>query len=97
MEKIKELYGEEQGGDRDFVELLLMVCEHGIEAIDMACDLALTQKTTRLPMIINLINQLVEPMSDPLPEPDKYPQLQTPPQADCGRYEQLCNRREVGS
>ena len=97
MQKIKDLYGEEEGGDRDFVELLLMVCEHGIEAIDMACDLALTQKTTRLPMIINLINQLVETMSDPLPEPEKYPQLQTPPQADCGRYEQLCNRQEASS
>ena len=44
MEKIKEnLYGQVKGGDRDFVELLMMVQEHGIEAVDMACELALEQ------------------------------------------------------
>ncbi len=97
MDKIKVLYMNVTGGDRDFVELLMMVQEYGIEAVEMACDLALEQKTTRLPMIINLINQLVERMSDPLPNADLYPQLQTPPLADCKRYEQLCNRLEVGS
>jgi hypothetical protein len=93
MEKIKDIYMDLKGGDRDFVELLLMVQEHGIEAIDMACELALEQKTTRLPMVINFINQLIEPMTDPLPNVDCYPHLQNPPLANCKRYDRLANKR----
>jgi hypothetical protein len=97
MGKIKALYMDVTGGDGDFVELLMIVQEHGIEAVEMACDLAFEQKTTRLPMIVNLINQLMESMSDPMPDADCYPQLQTPPQADCRRYEQLCCGRGARS
>lgn len=75
MNKIKDIYMEVTGGDHDFVKLLLMVPEHGLEAVDMACDLALEQKTTRLPIIENLINQLADTMADPLPDADKYPKL----------------------
>ena len=84
-----------KGGDRDFVELLMMVQEHGLETVEIACDLAVEQKTMRLSAIINLINQLVEPMIDPLPQAHCYPQLQVMPQADCKRYELLYATREV--
>ncbi len=57
--------------------------------MEIACDLAVEQKTTRLPAITNLINQLVEPVIDPLPRTHCYPQLQVMPQADCKRYELL--------
>jgi len=57
----------------------------------MACDLAVEQNTLRLPAIINLVNQLIEPIIEPLPQTHTYPQLQVTPQADCKRYEQLCN------
>ena len=78
-----------KGGDRDFVDLLILVQEHGIEVVEMACELAVEQKTTRLCAIINLINQLVEPMIEPLPRTHCYPQLQVMPEADCKRYELL--------
>lgn len=96
MGKIKVIYMGVTGGDSDFVKLLLMVSEHGLEAVEMACDLALEEKTTRLPIIENLINQLVEPMTDPLPDANNYPKLQTPPLADCKRYDQLA-RQEASS
>lgn len=91
INKIKARYMDTKGGDRDFVELLMLVQEHGIEAVEMACDLAVEQNTLRLPAIINLVNQLVEPVIEPLPQTHAYPQLQVTPQADCKRYEQLCN------
>jgi len=97
MNMIKAHYMNIKGGDRDFVELLMMVQEHGIEAVEMACELALRQKTTRLSAIINLINQLVEPMIDPLPRTHGYPQLQVTPQADCKRYELLYATQQVMS
>ena len=44
MSKIKDLYMDVKGGDRDFVELLMQVQQHGMEAVEMACDLAADQR-----------------------------------------------------
>jgi len=89
MNQIRARYMDSKGGDRDFVDLLMLVQEHGIETVEMACQMAVEQKTYRLPAIINLINQLVEPVIDPLPQTHCYPQLQVMPKADCKRYEML--------
>ena len=86
-----------KGGDRDFVELLMLVQEHGIDVVGMACGMAVEQNTLRLPAIINLINQLVEPVTEPLPEAHFYPSLQVAPEADCKRYEVfVCGARKYG-
>ncbi|WP_204844752.1 Mu transposase domain-containing protein [Paremcibacter congregatus] len=95
MNKIKDLYMDSKGGDRDFVELLMQAQQHGMETVAMACDLAVEQKTMRLPAIINLINQLVEPVIEPLPDTHCYPQLRVIPQADCKRYELLYATQEA--
>ena len=95
MNKIKDLYMDSKGGDRDFVELLMQAQQHGMETVERACDLAVVQKTIRLSAIINLINQLVEPVIEPLPDTHCYPQLQVIPQADCKRYELLYTAQEV--
>jgi hypothetical protein len=95
MNKIKNLYMDSKGGDRDFVDLLMQAQQHGMETVERACDLAVDQKTMRLPAIINLINQLVEPVIEPLPHTHCYPQLQVMPQADCKRYELLYTAQEV--
>jgi len=89
MNRIRSGYMKVKGGDRDFVELLMLVQEHGIEAVGMACDMAVEQNTLRLVAIINLINQLVEPIIEPLPDAHFYPSLQVAPKADCKRYEVL--------
>ena len=54
-----------------------------------ACDMAVEQNTLRLAAIINLINQLVEPVIELLPEAHFHPSLQVAPKADCKRYEVL--------
>ncbi len=56
---------------------------------------AVAQNTLRLPAIVNLINQLVEPVIAPLSETYAYPQLTLRPEADCKRYETLCSAVEV--
>ena len=94
MLKVKDHYLSTKGGDRDFVDLLMLVQDHNIEIVEMACELAVEQKTLRLAAIINLINQLVEPSIEQLPQSVCYPQLQIVPLADCKRYEQL-TRQEV--
>lgn len=86
-----------KGGDRDFVDLLLLAQDHGIEVVETACELAVDQNTLRLPAIINLINQLLEPVFTPLSEAYSYPQLTLRPEADCKRYESLCSAEEVAA
>ena len=71
----------EKGGDREFVDLLLLPLEHGIDVVEMACDLAAEQRTLRLPAIINLVNQLLEPTIAPLAETHVYPKLTLLPEA----------------
>jgi hypothetical protein len=95
MLQIKALYMDTKGGDRDFVELLVLAQEHSIGVIERACELAVDQKTVRLPAIINLINQLIEPAIDPLPHTQCYPKLTNKPVANCKRYEALYQMREA--
>jgi hypothetical protein len=95
MCRIRDHYMKGKGGDRDFVDLLLLAQDHGIEAVEMACELAVEQNTLRLPAIINLINQLVEPVIACPDQGYNYPQLTLRPEADCKRYEMLCLRQEV--
>jgi hypothetical protein len=94
MHQIKDHYMRSKGGDREFVDLLLLAQDHGLEVVGMACELAVEQNTLRLPAIINLINQLVEPVITPLSEACAWPQLTLPPEADCKRYEMLCGPTE---
>jgi len=95
MLRIKNHYMKGKGGDREFVDLLLLAQEHGIETVATACELAVEQNTLRLPTIINLINQLVEPIIVPLAQSYDYPRLMMRPEANCKRYETLYTRHEV--
>lgn len=97
MHRIREHYMASKGGDREFVDLLLLAQDHGIEVVEMACDLAVEQNTLRLPAIVNLINQLVEPVITPLGDVYAYPQLTLRPEADCKRYEILCSGAEAAA
>ncbi|KPQ06841.1 MAG: putative Transposase [Rhodobacteraceae bacterium HLUCCA12] len=90
MQQIKKHYMRDKGGDRDFVDLLLLALTHGMDVVETACDRAVEQNTLRLPAIINLINQVLEPVIPPLADTHGYPQLTLRPEADCKRYEALC-------
>jgi len=89
MHRIREHYMAGKGGDREFVDLLLLARDHGIELLERACELAVEQDTLRLPAIINLIHRLEEPVMAPLTDVHAYPQLTLRPEADCRRYEAL--------
>jgi hypothetical protein len=97
MHGIREHYMAGTGGDREFVDLLLLAQDHGIDVVETACELAVDQNTLRLHAIINLINQLVEPVITPLSDVYAYPQLTLRPEADCKRYEMLCSAEEAAA
>ncbi len=89
IELIKHCYLKRNNGDKDFVQLLLLIQTHNIELVTAACEQAIEEKTTHLVAIINLINRLVEPCVDPIDIPPNYPQLTVLPEANCQRYERL--------
>ena len=95
MHQIREHYMKGKGGDREFVDLLMLAQDHGNDVVGTACDLAVAQDTLRLPAIINLINQLIEPIIVPLTQSGDYPRLKVRPEANCKRYETLYTRQEV--
>jgi len=76
-------------GDRDFVELLLLIQTEGLDTVAMACEMAIEDKTTHLSAIINQIHRLTDVEIKPLKNNSCYPQLKNPPQANCERYNQL--------
>jgi transposase len=86
---LKKSYLQRMGGDRDFVELLLLMQTHGMDIVTTACELALEEKTTHLAAIVNLINRLIEPTIESLGDTLRYPKLHVLPEANCQRYEQL--------
>lgn len=84
-------YKKQQGGDRDFIELLNLYHKHGHEAVDMACKLAIEYKSLQLSAIISLLHSLTETdvISEMSAKEESYPSLALPPQANCHRYDQL--------
>ena len=94
---IKDHYLKEIGGDREFVDILLLANEYGVKVLTKACDMAVKQGTLRLAAIINSINRLLEPDMPPPIDVDAYPKLKFPPEANCARYEALCAGSGVAS
>lgn len=96
LQMIRTHYSQQPQGDRDFVDLLMLYQEHGHEAVEMACALAVEYKTFQLSAIIALLHGLVEPARmERTAEAVSYPHLQLPPQANCLRYDQLLTSREA--
>jgi transposase len=94
LKQLKTAYLKREGGDREFVQLLLLIQDYGIESVTTACELAIESSTTQLSVITNLIHRLAEPPSTQATSIVDAPILTTPPLANVGRYDQLC-RREV--
>jgi len=89
LQRIRVRYLKRTGGDREFVELLLLAQQHGLEVVDRACALALTDGAGHLAMITNHIHRLTDqPAPEGLPVA-QYPALSTLPEANYQRYDTL--------
>ena len=77
------------GGDRQCVRVLLAITHHGLEAVTVACDLALEDKVISADYILNLLGRLTPtPFLASVPTPDTL-QLIHEPLANCSRYDAL--------
>jgi transposase len=89
MQRIRARYLKQPGGDRDFVELLLMAQQHDLATVNDACEQALAENTGQLSTIINLVHRLTD---QPQPAPlnaANYPLITALPEANYRRYDTL--------
>ncbi|MBU1457003.1 MAG: IS21 family transposase [Proteobacteria bacterium] len=93
MQQIQKRLLSRPGGDREFVEILIAARDHGLEITNDACRTALSDKTVRSEVVLNLITRKLDPPPiDPVHTPERL-NLSEEPRADCGRYDSL--REEV--
>ena len=81
------------GGDKEFVAILIAARAHGLEIVERACRKAISDKTIRSEVVLNLIaRELDPPPVDPVSTPERL-SLKEEPIANCARYDAL--RQEV--
>jgi hypothetical protein len=76
-------------GDRAFADLLLAARSSGLEALDVACQLALEHGHPHASVVLNELRRLTEPMHRPIMEVPVALILRNEPTANCGRYDSL--------
>jgi len=89
MERIRVRYLKRPGGDRDFVELLLLAQQHDLQTINRACEAALRDGTGQLSTITNLVHRMTEQQPPAPLNMANYPGLTTLPEANYRRYDTL--------
>lgn len=82
-------------GDRAFVDCLLLAREHGLDALETACELALESGVITGSLIQNEMRRLTEPSRLKELNAGHRLQLETEPQANYQRYDHLLGVRHV--
>jgi transposase len=80
------------GGDRQFVTVLNAIRADGLEAVAVACELALEAGTPTADYVLNALNRFKpQPAIKPVPTPAEL-QLKEEPRANVGRYDMLLKK-----
>ena len=80
------------GGDCQFVTVLNAIRADGLEAVAVACELALEAGTPTADYVLNALNRFKpQPVIKPVPTPAEL-QLKEEPRADVGRYDALLKK-----
>ena len=78
-----------KGGDKQCVAILLSISQHGLDAVNVACELALTEQVISADYILNVLGRLhPTPALITIVTPD-YLKLKQEPLHNCNRYDEL--------
>lgn len=89
LQQIRELLMKQRGGDKQCVAILRAISQHSLDAVNVACELALTEKVISADYILNILGRLYQtPVAASVPTPDNL-KLSQEPHADCSRYDAL--------
>ena len=96
IQTVRDRILKQSKGDRAFVELPMMAGEAGLDALTVACELALESGVVNASVVMNELRRLISPA---LPDtannvPDGIT-LTTEPLANCQRYDHLLGARNV--
>ncbi|MBN5380574.1 IS21 family transposase [Serratia marcescens] len=95
IERVKEVLLTQSKGDRGFAEILLVARSTGLEALDVACQLALEYGKPSVAVILNELRRLTEPQRNKDTNVSLGLKLKTDPEANCDRYNTLLERNNV--
>ena len=97
LAEMKDRLGAKAGGDRQFVTILATIAEDGIEAVSVACELALEANAISDSYVLNALNRFKpQPPADVVAAPKRL-QLKVEPTADVGRYDVLLKKLAVAA
>jgi len=86
---VKDQLLKRKGGDRECVAVLVAMLEHGIEAVQVACELALADKTVSKDVILNSLSRLHQESQPQAIEIPIALKLSIEPTTDCTHYNSL--------
>jgi transposase len=89
IEKVRRRLAGSDDGDRQMVKILAAVLTDGLAAVEAACAEALAAGIASADVILNALARAGEPEpAGPVATPERLA-LQSPPLADCARYDRL--------
>ena len=89
VQKVRERLMKQSKGDRQFVQLLVAASETSLEALTVACELALEYGTVNSAVILNELRRLTSPERQNVISLAEGIDLDIEPLADCTRYDHL--------
>jgi len=92
LQEMRQRLCAKAGGDRQFVAILACIAEDGIEAVTVACELALEAGAIGDTYVLNALNRFKpQPSAEVLEAPQRL-QLKEEPKADVVRYDRLLKK-----
>ena len=89
LQKIRDILMKQRGGDKQCVAILLAISRYDLETVNVACELALTDKVISADYILNVLGRLnPNPLTVMVATPDNL-KLRQEPRSDCSRYDVL--------
>jgi hypothetical protein len=97
LREMRDRLGAKVGGDRQFVTILATIAEDGIEAVNVACELALEANAINDSYVLNALNRFKpQPAAEVVVAPPRL-QLREEPKADVARYDRLLKKLAVAA
>lgn len=87
IEQVKEILLGRKGGDREAAGILGAIPQYGVDAVEVACELALEAKVLCKSHILNILSRVSEDV--PSRNIRVAIGLKEPPAANCSRYDEL--------
>jgi len=89
IEAVRTFVLKQPKGDRAFADLLLAARSSGLEALEVACQLALEHGHPHASVVLNELRRLIEPTHRPIMDVPITLILHHEPAANCARYDSL--------